>query len=141
MGVFYHLRYPLLALDILSHCCSNWFIFQSLTMPGKGELEPDGDYQIHQREKMMEEGWPKMVFIEHKLNGDPTNWWAPNAAAIRSLLRSSGMKVVAEPAHETIIARKHEYSVSESWNQSEYFSATGRNWKGSIDQKVKGKSI
>ena len=34
MGVLYHLRYPLLALDILAAACAGMLVFQTLTMPG-----------------------------------------------------------------------------------------------------------
>ena len=32
--------------------------------------------------------------------GDPTNWWAPNHAAVEAMLRSSGLRVDARPGHE-----------------------------------------
>lgn len=139
MGVFYHLRYHMLAMDILTQKCKDWFVFQSLTMPGEDSIETEEDYQINDRKRMLEGGWPKMSFIEHKLNGDPTNWWAPNAACVQAMLRSCGLEIVSEPAHETYIGRKKSKSVSEGWNHSEYLSAIGKDSQESLQEKVKGK--
>lgn len=141
MGVFYHLRYPLLALDILSEITREKLIFQTLTMPGNDILEPEDNYNINDREKMLEEGWPKMAFIERKLNNDPTNWWAANAAGIRAMLRSAGMKVTATPGHEVYICEPDPDNpgANQQWNRSEYLSAIGKEWKSVYRDKVDGK--
>src|SRR5690606_35166726 len=34
MGVFYHLRYPMLAMDIIAQKVSKMLVFQTLSMPG-----------------------------------------------------------------------------------------------------------
>jgi tRNA (mo5U34)-methyltransferase len=49
---------------------------------------------------MLQPGWPKMAFIEHRMAGDPTNWWAPNHACVEAMLRASGFKVCQRIAHE-----------------------------------------
>ena len=142
MGVFYHLRYPLLALDILSEKCNKYMIFQTLTMPGEEELQIAADYKINDRKPMLQPGWPKMAFIENRLNGDPTNWWAPNHACIEAMLRTCGFKVMARPAHESYICVRDEKSenVIESWNRSEYLSATGKDYDEKVLlEKVRGK--
>lgn len=100
MGVLYHLRYPLLALDLLAARTRKLMVFQTLTMPGKEVYEDTQDHPITERGPMLEEGWPKMAFIEHKFAGDPTNWWAPNHACCEAMLRSAGMRVVGRPADE-----------------------------------------
>lgn len=74
MGVLYHLRYPLLALDIVTLRAKDLMVFQTLTMPGKGQLEIKEDYNIYDRLEMLQEAWPKMAFIENRLNNDITNW-------------------------------------------------------------------
>ena len=44
--------------------------------------EPEPDYEFFDGVKAIEgEGWPLMHFVEHRLAGDPTNWWVPNSAA------------------------------------------------------------
>lgn len=100
MGVFYHLRYPLLALDLLARRTRRLMMFQTLTMPGDSVYEATRDCAIDDRAALLESGWPRMAFIEHRLAGDPTNWWAPNHAGVEALLRSSGLRVQARPGHE-----------------------------------------
>jgi tRNA (mo5U34)-methyltransferase len=99
-GVFYHLRYPVLALDIVRALTGRMMMFQSLTMPGVvGRATPD-DISLDDREHMLASTWPKMAYIEHRLADDPTNWWAPNQACLEALLRSAGFRILAKPAHE-----------------------------------------
>lgn len=103
MGVFYHLRYPLLALDIINEKFNKILIFQTLTMPGMDYIDTSGDIKIEEREILLESGWPKMAFIENTIEGDDTNWWAPNHSAVTAMLRSCGLEITAMPAHEIYI--------------------------------------
>jgi tRNA (mo5U34)-methyltransferase len=100
MGVFYHLRYPLLALDLLAERTGRLMMFQTLTMPGDTVYEDTADCAIDDRAPLLDPGWPKMAFLEHRLANDPTNWWAANHAGVEAMLRSSGLDVVARPGHE-----------------------------------------
>lgn len=101
MGVFYHLRYPLLALDIVAERVRRMLIFQTLTTPGTEVFHgTEVDRDIEEREVFDAPGWPKMAFIEHRFSGDPTNWWVPNHAGVEAMLRSSGLRISARPGHE-----------------------------------------
>lgn len=142
MGVLYHLRYPLLSLDILSQKLKGMMVFQTLTMPGTDKADIPGDLDINEREKMLEEGWPKMAFIENKLAGDVTNWWAPNATAIEAMMRSCGLKVTARPGHEIYICEQDTCNPYNThiWNRSEYLSATGQSWTENVQEKVSRKN-
>jgi tRNA (mo5U34)-methyltransferase len=100
MGVLYHLRYPLLALDLLARRTRRLMVFQTLTMPGETVYEDTADHPIVQREPLLDAGWPKMAFIEHRFSGDATNWWVANHAGVEAMLRSSGLRVAQRPAHE-----------------------------------------
>jgi len=99
-GVFYHLRYPSLALDLVRRATTRYMMFQSMTMPGPQSGEVPADLPLDEREAMIEEGWPKMAFIERRVAGDSSNWWAPNASCVEAMLRSSGFEVLARPEHE-----------------------------------------
>lgn len=105
MGVLYHLRYPLLALDIISEKVTRTLVFQTLTMPGEDEVEVPEDLALDERDRLAEPGWPKMAFIECSLAADPTNWWAPNGACVAAMIRSAGLEIVRSPAHEIFICR------------------------------------
>ena len=100
MGVFYHLRYPLLGLDIVARHTRTMMVFQTMTMPGMQVCTDTADHPINQRDILLHPGWPHMAFIERRFSGDPTNWWVPNHAAVEAMLRSSGMQVRSNLGHE-----------------------------------------
>ncbi len=131
MGVFYHLRYPMLGLDIVSQKVRRQLVFQTLTMPGKDVYETTDGLSINNREAMGEPGWPKMAFIEHTFEDDPTNWWAANHAGVLAMLRSAGMRVTDCLGHEIYLCEpnpERPSSVS-TWNAAELLAATGRDWR------------
>ena len=103
MGVLYHLRHPLLALDIVRRRTRRQLVFQTLSMPGEDIAATPRDLPLPERQRMLEPGWPAMAFIEHRLADDPTNWWAPNHACIEAMLRSAGFTDLQRIAHETYI--------------------------------------
>jgi tRNA (mo5U34)-methyltransferase len=127
LGVFYHLRYPLLGLDIVSRTVGRMLAFQTLTMPGEEVTPVVEDLGIDERQVMREDGWPKMAFIEQRLANDPTNWWAPNHAAVLALLRSCGMRVTARPGTETYLCEPDPERPSPmcTWNAEEFGVVTG----------------
>jgi tRNA (mo5U34)-methyltransferase len=106
LGVLYHLRYPLLALDIVADRVGELLVLQTLTMPGDDVAEPPDDLALEERERMLDPGWPKMAFIERRLEDDATNWWAPNRACVEAMLRSTGLEPGGSPGHEIHIARR-----------------------------------
>lgn len=100
MGVLYHLRYPLLGLDAVARRVGRMMILQSLTMPGDEVLTDTRGHGLADRQVLRDPGWPVMAFIEHELQGDPTNWWAPSSACVEAMLRSTGMHVFERPGQE-----------------------------------------
>lgn len=116
MGVFYHLRYPLLALDILAQRTKRMMVFQTLAMPGQQVYADTQDHPITEREPLLDPGWPKMAFIEHRFAGDRTNWWVPNHAGIQAMLRSSGLEVVTRPADEIYVCRPNPETAAWKWD-------------------------
>lgn len=125
MGVFYHLRYPLLALDIVAGKIRSMMIFQTLTIPGT-QVYVQVDSPINERETLLDPGWPKMAFIEHRFAGDPTNWWIPNHAGVEAMLRSAGMKITGYPGHEIYCCEPDPDvpSCITTWNRAEFESVT-----------------
>ncbi|MGN6370856.1 MAG: TIGR04290 family methyltransferase [Phycisphaerae bacterium] len=109
MGVLYHLRHPLLALDLIHDTVAkDLLVFQSMQRGSTevGEVAPD--YNFWQTEMFERPEWPKMCFIEHKYAEDPTNWWVPNRACVEAMLRSSGFKIIAHPELEVYVCRWKE---------------------------------
>ena len=106
LGVFYHLRHPLLALDLIhEHVARDLFVFQSLQR-GSETLETlEDDYEFWETDVFERDSFPKMYFIEKRYAGDPTNWWIPNRAAVEPMLRSAGFNIVGHPETEVFVCR------------------------------------
>jgi tRNA (mo5U34)-methyltransferase len=109
MGVFYHLRYPLLALDLLARLRPRLMVFQTLTQ-GSTEVcaQAPQDCDFATRDRLARRDWPHLAFIETTFCGDPTNWWVPNHAAVLGMLRSAGFDVIAQPGDETWVCTSAE---------------------------------
>lgn len=106
MGVFYHLRHPLLALDLLRrHVANDWLLFQSMLRGSRTALQVAADYPFSEAAVFDQPGFPKMHFIENSYSNDPTNWWVPNRACAEAVLRSSGFKIVNRPEPEVFVCR------------------------------------
>jgi tRNA (mo5U34)-methyltransferase len=76
LGVLYHLPNPLLALDRVAALTTHQLILETVV-------------------DMVGFGRPAAAFYpDRELNGDPTNWWGPNAAAVHGMLRAVGFSHV-----------------------------------------------
>ena len=106
MGVLYHLRHPLLALDLIrENVAGDLMVFQSMQR-GSGESEPvASNYEFWDSAPFRREDFPKLHFIERSYAGDPSNWWAPNRACSEAMLRSSGFEILSRPEEEVYICR------------------------------------
>lgn len=107
MGVLYHLRHPLLALDLIhAHVASDLFIFQSMQR-GASDVEPVAtNYGFWDTGVFDEPSYPKLHFVEHCYADDPTNWWIPNRACTEAMLRSSGFAIIGHPESEVYVCRR-----------------------------------
>jgi tRNA (mo5U34)-methyltransferase len=91
MGVLYHLRHPLLALDLLrEHVVGDLLVFQSMIRGSQGRIPIAPDYPFDEQEIFNHPCWPKLHFVEHRYAHDETNWWIPNRACAEGMLRSAG---------------------------------------------------
>jgi tRNA (mo5U34)-methyltransferase len=112
MGVLYHLRHPLLALDLIrEHVAKDMMVFQSMQRGSAEVGEVNENYQFWDTELFDAPEFPKLHFIEHRYSNDPTNWWVPNRAAAEAMLRSAGFRIEAHPEPEVYICRVAEQSV------------------------------
>jgi tRNA (mo5U34)-methyltransferase len=106
MGVFYHLRHPLLAMDLLRHhVTKDWLIFQSMQRGSRTVPAIAGDYPFSETAVFDKPGFPKMHFVENSYTGDCTNWWIPNQACVEAVLRSSGFRIESHPEAEVYVCR------------------------------------
>ncbi len=104
MGVLYHLRHPLLALDLLRHyAVGRLLVFQSMQRGSAEAFDAAPDYRFEDRTPFEADAFPKLHFIEHEYAGDPTNWWVPNRAAAEAMLHSAGFRIEAHPDAEVYL--------------------------------------
>jgi tRNA (mo5U34)-methyltransferase len=106
MGVLYHLRHPLLALDLIAeHVAGDLLVFQSMLRGPDQVASVAPDYPFAERAVFEDPGYPRLSFVEHRYAGDPTNWWIPNRAAAEAMLRSAGFTILDHPEDEVFICR------------------------------------
>ena len=106
MGVLYHLRHPLLALDLIRrHVAEDLFVFQSMQRGSNEVASLEDDYEFWNEDIFEKPGFPRLCFIEKKYSGDPTNWWVPNRACSEAMLRSAGFTIEANPEAEVYVCR------------------------------------
>ncbi len=106
MGVLYHLRHPLLALDLIhEYAARDLLVFQSMQRGSQEVCSFDLDYAFAETAIFERRDFPAMYFIEKSYSGDPTNWWIPNRACTEAMLRSAGFKIIAHPEMEVFVCR------------------------------------
>jgi tRNA (mo5U34)-methyltransferase len=78
LGVLYHMRHPLLALERLRRVTGDIAIIES-----QATFTPGFEHR------------PLAMFFERdELNDDYTNWWAPNLVALVAMCRAAGFSHV-----------------------------------------------
>jgi len=76
LGVLYHLPHPLLALEKVASVTTELLVLETVV-------------------DLVGLSRPAVAFYpDRELNGDPTNWWGPNIAAVHGMLRTSGFRDV-----------------------------------------------
>jgi tRNA (mo5U34)-methyltransferase len=106
MGVLYHLRHPLLALDLIrEHVVGDTMIFQSMQRGSKDVAPVQSDYSFWEAEPFGQPGYPVLYFVENRYAHDPTNWWIPNRACAEAMLRSAGFQIIDHPEEEVYVCR------------------------------------
>lgn len=106
LGVLYHLRHPLLALDLMrEHVVKDWLVCQSMQRGDPAEEPLEEDYPFAETGIFERASFPRMHFIEHRYSGDNTNWWVPNRACTMAILRSAGFVIESNPEEEVFVCR------------------------------------
>lgn len=110
MGVLYHLRHPLLALDLIrEHVAGDMMLFQTMQRGSEEVAHAPADYPFHVPGSFGppayfdEPGYPKMHFIEREYAHDWSNWWAPNRACSEAILRAAGFVIDRRPDSEVYL--------------------------------------
>ena len=110
--MLYHLRHPLLALDLIrEHVAGELMLFQTMQQGSADVLQVPEDHPFHLPGTTRpptyfdNPAYPRMHFIERKFAHDWTNWWAPNAACSQAMLRAAGFTIAAQPEEEVYLCR------------------------------------
>nr|WIE93988.1 TIGR04290 family methyltransferase [Mesorhizobium sp. WSM4875] len=124
MGVLYHLRHPLLALDLIrEHVARDLMIFQSMQRGSSEILALEQNYDFWTLDLFDRTEFPKLHFIEHRYADDPTNWWIPNRGCIEAMLRSAGFRILLHPEDEVYFCRASD----EPAGEGAVYPSKGRN--------------
>jgi tRNA (mo5U34)-methyltransferase len=109
LGVLYHLRHPLLALDLIhEYVADDILLLQSMLRGGTEVASLYENYDFWTTDLFNRDDFPKMHFVEHKFADDWTNWWIPNRACVEAMLRSAGFAIIGHPEQEVYICRRAE---------------------------------
>jgi len=125
MGVFYHLRYPLLGLDIVAEKVGRYLVFQSVATGEVGGSAMPADVDFRTMDELERPSWPHMAFIENTFCYDATNWWIPSRAAVAGMLRSTGLLIETAVDADTLICSPDGSKGARDWNRVELLAATG----------------
>lgn len=116
LGVFYHLRYPLLVVDKIAEMAREKMYFTTVirgTQPitdddqnlswEKRKLTLLDDYEIGETKVFDHPDYPKMFFIEENYNHDYSNWWFANESCVYAMLRSAGFRNIIKSGSEVFV--------------------------------------
>jgi tRNA (mo5U34)-methyltransferase len=93
LGVLYHLRHPLYALEKVASIVRERLVFQSMLRGSMETMKLQADYPIEEQELFLDPRFPAMYFIEGSYAGDSTNWWIPNRSGMEAMIRSVGLRI------------------------------------------------
>jgi FtsZ-binding cell division protein ZapB/SAM-dependent methyltransferase len=107
MGLFYHLKFPFLAISKAAEYTEEMLIVETDVL-----LEPHTTQQ--------------MLFVEHTYRNDYTTWWIPGLESLKGMMRSAGFpycKTIHYPQSHSTPVFGHGYSIGST---EEGFPKAGR---------------
>lgn len=106
IGVLYHLKHPLFALEKVSSICKDTMYLHCL-LHGVRDHETLDDYRFDDRDFLDHPNYPRMYFIEKRFNNDESNWWIPNRSCLKAMVRVAGFSKIEDTKFpEIIVCRK-----------------------------------
>jgi tRNA (mo5U34)-methyltransferase len=118
LGVIYHLRHPLLALDrIYDVCAPGALLLLETHMIDEGLVDEDGNWL---KLKDFHRDLPSFTLVQYypgdMLGHDPTTQWAPSRTALEGWLRGSGFEPLSTWQHAFrggAVARRRERTAAD----------------------------
>ena len=107
IGVLYHLKHPLYALEKIASICTDTMYLQSKLQGSEKDFEPADNYPFEEKQVFQRPEFLKMYFIEKSFNGDVSNWWFPNKSCLKAMIRTAGFRKIQDSLHpELMVCRK-----------------------------------
>ena len=127
LGLFYHLKYPGLVLDRLAEMTRHRIYIQSHIIGTETDnYQNKPNYERSLDDALLDDpAYPKLMFVENLYNGDATNWWIPNSAALAALVRSAGLRIIERP-HPHIVVAEPEFHFGKVVYQKLIFPRYGK---------------
>jgi tRNA (mo5U34)-methyltransferase len=93
LGVLYHLRNPLQALDVIWEVCRGDLYVETQLLDNQFRASDGSMRELGEVDPEMTKVPLMQFYPGSTLNGDFTNWWAPNGAALEAMLDAAGFDV------------------------------------------------
>jgi tRNA (mo5U34)-methyltransferase len=118
LGVIYHLRHPLLGLERIHSICKDQLIIETQIcdhyfIDSQGQPQSLVTLAPNLADQPIVQFYPGA-----QLNNDPSNWWAPNLAALNGMLVSSGFqptKVIQNGVRACIHCQRVDAPFTPTW--------------------------
>ena len=138
LGVLYHLRHPLLALERIAALCRRQLIMETeVAEPPTGRrfrlFASLTGYQPSQ-------SWMEF-YLGDDINRDPTTWWAPTARCAEEMLRSCGFCGVKTLANEFRRGMFHAFSPAVGDDVEALVRTFGASLVASISAQMVGRTV
>jgi len=92
VGVLYHLRYPLLAMDRIHDVCDGYLVLETHCLDNCVRLEDGQQTTLDGIDPRLSRIPLYRFYAANELNGDYSNWFSPNRRAIEDGLRTAGFR-------------------------------------------------
>lgn len=92
IGVLYHLRYPLLALDRIREVCAGYMVLETHCLDTCVILDDGAVTTLERIDPRLGRIPLYRFYPADELNGDYSNWFSPNRRAIEDGLRTAGFE-------------------------------------------------
>ena len=92
IGVLYHLRYPLLALDRIWEVTNQYLLLESHFLDNRAVLRDRSEVPLAKIDPCLSDIPLFRFYRDDELNSDYSNWFSPNRRAIEDSLWSAGFK-------------------------------------------------
>jgi len=93
LGVFYHLRHPLLALEKIRRVCTGTMFLETQVLDSQFVLSDGRMTTLAQLNPALADSMMLQFYPGAELNSDPSNWFSPTAKCLEAMVATSGFAV------------------------------------------------